>query len=136
MTNWTEETIKPHMFTEVQCRNDDEWGTGQLIGYYKNYSHPFCITTGRDTNRFKQMRLIPKKKWIDWTPETAPFPLALRKKNWPKGVYELFQPEEHGVYSISNDEGGYMISFEDLVDSCWEQRDGSPCGQVVDGGES
>jgi len=138
MTNWTEETIKPHMFTEVQCRNDDEWGTGQLIGYYKNYSHPFCITTadGRGANRFKQMRLIPKKKWVDWTAETAPFPLALRYKGWTKGVYELFSTSHNVVNSCSTNSDGvpqYFISYSDLnrEDSEWETHDGRRCGTEV-----
>ena len=138
MTNWTEETIKEHIFTDVQCRyhENDEWTTGKLIGYFKNYDHPFCIRHASGTDRFYEMRLMPKKKWIDWTPETVPFPLALRRKDWPKGVCNLFDIKTDLVASCATD--NYGISYHKLKyselnheESEWETRDGKRCGVEV-----
>lgn len=78
----------------------------------------------------------PQPKVIHWTAETAPFPLALRKKKWAKGVYELFSTSDTDVNSCSNDEDGvpnYFISYPELnsEDSEWETRDGKRCGVEV-----
>ena len=78
------------------------------------------------------MREIPKHKRVPWTAETAPFPLALRKKCWPKGSYLLFNAHKDGVSSVNTDTGGsarWRITYESLAeeDCDWEQRDGTPC---------
>lgn len=73
-------------------------------------------------------------KLIPWTAETAPFPLALRKKGWEPGVYLLGEATAitNGVRVTGFDGKIHYIKYEDLAGeySQWEQRDGSPCGEV------
>jgi len=75
-------------------------------------------------------------KIIPWTAETCPFPLAIRQKSWPKGVFivAIFTNEE-GVLVIDAACNDIQVSFGDLSDpeQGWEQRNGQPCGEVVDG---
>lgn len=79
---------------------------------------------------------IPEPKVIPWTPETAPFPLALRGKGWAKGAYILCEVSADSAFSCSTNGDGrpnYCVSWEDLAspNSFWETRDGNPCGEVV-----
>jgi len=79
-TEWTEETIRPHMFTEVEVRdrNDDSpWRKAKLRGFLSldKTDHVFVIGTGHGC---KYMRIIPKPtkrlmkpielcgKWLDF----------------------------------------------------------------------
>lgn len=75
-----------------------------------------------------------KTKRIPWTAETAPFPLALRLKEWGDGEYMLFGIVDGYVWSHSlNEDTGVLeshdMTLDELADpnSEWEQRDGSPC---------
>jgi hypothetical protein len=61
ITEWTEETIREHMFTEVEVSdNGHEWYRRHLIMFDKfDHSTPF---TDADRDDWKYMRLIPKPK--------------------------------------------------------------------------
>ena len=63
-TEWTEETIREHLFTEVEVRDrDDEspWRRATLRGFLSldKTDHVFVVGTGHG---FEYMRLIPKPK--------------------------------------------------------------------------
>jgi hypothetical protein len=59
-TEWTEETIREHMFTEVEVQDTgDYWGRQKLIGFDAGEDLPFIDGNGES---WKNMRLIPKPK--------------------------------------------------------------------------
>jgi hypothetical protein len=65
-TEWTEETVLPYMFKEVEVRDrDGSWGVGKLTGYRHDAQHKFY--SGRFS--FEEMRPIPEKKTRLMTPE-------------------------------------------------------------------
>ena len=57
---WTEETVLPYMFKEVELRDEITygWGKFKLIGFDRRSEYPFRV----DGGGFKYMRPIPEKK--------------------------------------------------------------------------
>ena len=89
--------------------------------------HTHCVPAGK---RVKSPSVIP------WSTETAPFPLALRKKEWAAGEYMMFEIFNGRMISCcSNSEGDPVesLSFGDVYseESGWEIREGGRCGEVA-----
>lgn len=110
--------------------------SGVVFAIIPESNYPFQFLT--DNDHGASQYCTPITTTIKpWTAETAPFPLALRQKNWVKGMYCLFNPCKNFASSCSADEDGsleYVIRWEELAapDSEWETRDGQPCGEVCD----
>lgn len=130
----TEEKLKFFMENhgkECEFSNDGEnWTTDTLTGYDSSDKHIW--RTDKIWYHYVRPLKQPKIKRIPWTPETAPFPLALRKKIWPKWYYVIFEIRAHRVRSCNQKYSGlstWEMNFEDLAseDSEWETREGNPC---------
>jgi len=58
-TEWTEETIREHMFTEVEVSDiGNLWSKHRLDGFWTKTSYPFLA----NGTSWQYMRLIPKPK--------------------------------------------------------------------------
>jgi len=74
-TEWNEETVRPHLFTEVEVSDiGNLWSKYRLDGFWTKTSYPFLA----NGTSWKLMRLIPKptkrlmkpielaNKWLDF----------------------------------------------------------------------
>ena len=136
----TEEKLKFFMENHgKECEFSDtgvEWHVMSLTGFNSDSKYSWFAS---NLCSYMHIRPIqqPKTKRIPWTPETAPFPLALRRKEWAKGIYWLFEPTNNYVYTVEGREKksyGTKIFYEDLASegSEWETREGNPCCDIIE----
>ena len=114
---------------EVQVNDDGTWKNLRLLGFVDS------TFVGQDGFHYDEARLKPQPKVISWTAETCPMPLYIRKKDWVEGTcLSVISVHKYCVEFLCKEISETNIGFEDLLDE-WEQRDGSVCGQVIEGDE-
>ena len=134
----TPEQAKQYIGQEMEFRDwptDGGWSKEKLV-HLVDTDHPFVDELGSHW-QFCRLPRQPKVTRIRFNAETAPFPLALRRKDWDKGEYWLFDVSTGHVSSCATDQAGdaiETISWEELADedSEWEQRDQSPACDIVE----
>ena len=126
MSEWTEETIKPHFFTEVEVRDGEKkyWMRANLCGYRHEDIYPFVTSA----NCFRYMRLIPKKKTVPYDAISCPRHPVLKNIEDKEGVEFYPNVYENGLAAFTCvTSGGCLITWEELAadNSPWRMEDGS-----------
>jgi hypothetical protein len=118
--NWTEETVREHMFKMVEMSdNGIDWTRQKLMGFFPDNSQPF--SNCGCCSGYRYMR--PIKAVEPWTFETCPWPLSVvRKSAIEKLTFTII--DKHGAHM-----GGCVFTYEYLTDH-FTQLDGKPCGIV------
>lgn len=144
MGNWmkdclTPEEAKAYIGQEMEFRlyDSEEWVKGTLtqvskcneIGGYPFESDQAVWFT------FCRLPKQPKIKRVPWTPETAPAPLMVRRKDWTKGCYAVFNVGKESIYAqVELYDEPTELSYTYLAETgCpWETRDGKPCCDEIE----
>lgn len=125
MNEWTEETILPYLFKEVELSDDGRyWSKRKLTGFYSGLDYPFYVQRAT----YKYMRPIKTKRKIiqPWTQETCPWPLSVRIINVD---FLALSKSEIGIKTATlSGDRFFMIEWSRLKE--YKQNNGEPCGIV------
>jgi len=121
---WTEETIRPYLFTMVEVSDDGlAWIRRKLVGYIGGSEFPFFGIGLASCYRY--MRPLKEKEKVvePWTFENCPWPLSVaRKSGIEKLTFTII--DKHGAHM-----SGCVFTYDHLTDH-FTQLDGKPCGIV------
>jgi hypothetical protein len=124
---WTEETVKPHLFKMVEVSDDNEqWLQKKLIGFSSRLEFPFVVNANDICREaYTYMRPIVKKKTIvePWTFETCPWPLHVIHKDYKIAMTALCKEINFVTFCDSDRSYEYLINHFTMID-------GSQCGIV------